>query len=385
MPVSLAFTPYDASLNGGSADEAFTESEIATQHGLAGVSELENNSLAWYNNNQGTSSQIPYQYTVAGTTLPASGTYGDSNGTNYTSMYTKIASYTSGQGNADLIRAGILSGPPPTKPSALCIQTGTYGTGNKINTPTDLQQTIVYAIWLGAQVVELPSGYDPALTVAQLQAFIPALVANAHGAGARQVNEAAAVETSTSSSLTASISIPAGDVIVATLMDRGHNQVPTFSDSAGDVYSRAAGATNSSAALDTYWTKAKAPVASLTATVAAADTLILDVQDLNGVSTLASGSSSANGNSTSPNSGTAMTTPAAALVVGFVGWNSTQTIRGQTGTGFTVSVNPERTSSVPNDFANLQSVWGAGTGTTIGYRATLSSSVQWLASVVAFN
>ena len=78
MPVSLAFTPYDASLNGGSADEAFTESEIETQHGLAGVSELENNSLAWYNSNQGTSSQIPYQYTVAGTTLPASGTYSDS-------------------------------------------------------------------------------------------------------------------------------------------------------------------------------------------------------------------------------------------------------------------------------------------------------------------
>ena len=72
-------------------------------------------------------------------------------------------------------------------------------------------------------------------------------------------------------------------------------------------------------------------------------------------------------------------------MVGSIGWNSTQTIRGQTGTGFTVSVNPERTSSVPNDFANLQSVWGAGTGTTIGYRATLSSSVQWLASVVAFN
>ena len=60
-------------------------------------------------------------------------------------------------------------------------------------------------------------------------------------------------------------------------MDRGHNQVPSFSNFAGDVYSRAAGASNSSAALDTYWTKAKAPVASVTATVAAADTLILDV------------------------------------------------------------------------------------------------------------
>lgn len=71
----------------------------------------------------------------------------------YTSMYQALAAYAGNQAYRDM---GPTNSPWPFRPP-LSFQTSTLtGMGN---TKADLIATIVYAIWLGARSIELPSGY----------------------------------------------------------------------------------------------------------------------------------------------------------------------------------------------------------------------------------
>jgi hypothetical protein len=87
-------------------------------------------------------------------------------------MYTAQALL--GQGAAANALGG--AGYPIWNPSPICYQTSTYNQMG--STATDLMNTLDYAIWLGARMVELPSGWDTALTAAQLGAYNAGLFAN---------------------------------------------------------------------------------------------------------------------------------------------------------------------------------------------------------------
>lgn len=160
-PVSFAYNPCDNIATGSSGDTVnltlplidYLHSNVASPKGV-----LENNSL------RANGVVVPGNKSWA-----TNGTYSDPHSSKYTDMYTRMAKYGTGLATTDL---GFTR---DANPSPICIQTSTYsGMGNSV---ASLQNTMEYAIWLGARMVELPSGYM-ALTAAQLDAYNARLTAN---------------------------------------------------------------------------------------------------------------------------------------------------------------------------------------------------------------
>lgn len=181
-PVSLACNPY------GNSDVAFTSSAIGyliksvASGGAGGVTPMgvvENNSLRanLANNSIPSAGSRVVAPTTArdpntGAVWCDNGTFSDGHGGQYTTTYTTMAK--TGQGAAASALGG--AGYPIANPSPLCIQTSTYG--GMGGTTVSLENTLDYAVWLGARMVELPSGFDGALTAPQLAAYVPGLLAN---------------------------------------------------------------------------------------------------------------------------------------------------------------------------------------------------------------
>lgn len=167
----VAFDPM-VTIQAGGSSEAKTEALIDYQIGaelqpnktpnsgsLFPLAEMGNDSLRA----NGVVTPVTYSWATS------TGTYSDPQGANYTLMYTKIAGYGPGKARVDL------SLPISVQPQPMYFQTSSYVAMG--NTPTSLLNTINYAIWLGARMIELPSGYT-ALTTTQLNAFISQLLAN---------------------------------------------------------------------------------------------------------------------------------------------------------------------------------------------------------------
>lgn len=162
-PVSFAFNPYDNIATGASGDINnlliptidYLQANVATPKGV-----LENNSLR-----ANAIVKMPNNKSWA----PNGSPYAD-RATAYTSMYKEMAKF-----GPSATAATDLGFTPLANPSPICIQTATYsGQGG---TPAAFQNTLEYAIWLGARMVELPSGYN-ALTAAQLDSYNARLTAN---------------------------------------------------------------------------------------------------------------------------------------------------------------------------------------------------------------
>lgn len=164
-PVGVSHNPYvEITGTGKSTHEPETESLMASL--VSGstwpYTEVENNSLRAnglvYPPNDGSNPSL----------------YSDPHNADYTSMYTKMAGY----GPSVAAHTALALGSVGSNPTPIHIQTSTYG--GMGNTPAQLQATIAYAIWLGARSIELPNdngGYTN-LTLAQLAAYYPQIVAN---------------------------------------------------------------------------------------------------------------------------------------------------------------------------------------------------------------
>lgn len=154
-PQTMAFNPYDP-INTG-VDVTITEALIDALANNGPInSVLGNNSLR----------ANPVIY--GGLDGPG---YSDPHGVNYTTMYSyMVAKYVQGRANFAL---GFQK--PGNNRRALYIQTSTLaGMGG---TAQDLINTIQYALWLGACLIELPQGYS-VLTQRQLLDFVPQLFLN---------------------------------------------------------------------------------------------------------------------------------------------------------------------------------------------------------------
>lgn len=168
-PVALSYNPYC------NTADTFTETTMAYQTssvgggGAGGVTPLGvlmNNSLR----NNGASVVAPTYAPDPNTGLPwcTHGTYNDPLGpsASYTAMYTAQALL--GQGAAAAALGG--AGYPIAHPVPIAYQTAQL---HLIGTATDLCNTLSYAIWLGARMVEMPSGFD---TIGST--FTPAMLGN---------------------------------------------------------------------------------------------------------------------------------------------------------------------------------------------------------------
>jgi hypothetical protein len=174
-PVSKAANPFVVISQANPKDEARTEGLIDYLVGNAlsptkspncglpfAQAVMENNSLR-----ANAAANCPGADTQNG------GAYSDRNA-DYTSMYTKFATYTDSQATDDLALG------EPTQPQPLCIQTSTYGTMG--GTVAELKNTVTYATWLGARMIEFPDDSGGYTNIATSDAWwtgaIAGLIAN---------------------------------------------------------------------------------------------------------------------------------------------------------------------------------------------------------------
>ena len=212
--------------------------------------------------------------------------------------------------------------------------------------------------------------------------------AHVEASGITQVQEVGATETAQSTTLAATITSTAGDLLVVTATLRG---VSTFAgtavtDSASDTYSTVLTKASGTNVTGMFYAANAAAVTSVTVHASGTATMVATVQEFAGVSTSAplDVDVGATASSTAPNSGTsATTTQAAEVVVASIGWNGTATISGPT-SGYTT--NAVHQSNVASLVDNEQSAYKVVSATgTQAYAATLSSTFVWSDILATFK
>lgn len=166
-PVSLSHNPYIEIINSGTGKASHEPETETLMTSFAGATTWPYGVIA---NNSLRANGLTYP--------PANGSnpgaYSDPHGSDYTSMYTKMAGF----GKSAAAHTALALGAVGASPSPIEIQTSTYsGMGSTV---ANLLATIDYAAWIGARAVELPGdsgGYTNA-TLAQLAAKVPELLAN---------------------------------------------------------------------------------------------------------------------------------------------------------------------------------------------------------------
>jgi RHS repeat-associated protein len=210
----------------------------------------------------------------------------------------------------------------------------------------------------------------------------------AKASGLAQVQEVGATESAQSTTLAATITSTAGDLLVVTATLRG---VSTFgstaiTDSASDTYTTVLTKSTGSNVTGMFYVANAAAVSSVTVHASATATITASVQEFSGVSTSAplDVDAGASATSTAPASGsTGTTAQAVELVVGGIGWNGGTTISAQT-SGYTV--NTAHQSTATSAYNNAQSAYEVTTATgTQAYAATISASVFWGDIVATFT
>lgn len=164
-PLSISSNPCD--YGGVSWTKSFEDYQVnpSGSQVLGTLCVLENNSLRANGTNDvsGIGVTVPGSPAHDPNTHAAwynTGTYSDGHGSSYSQMYTHLASY--GQG----VAATALGSGPAAIPVRFTIQTATLkGLGN---THDDLCNTLSYTVWLGAQRVEMPSGYATVIVPSEL-------------------------------------------------------------------------------------------------------------------------------------------------------------------------------------------------------------------------
>lgn len=240
-PVCLAYNPC---AYGG---ETFTEAAMLTLR--AAVSDplkavLGNNSLLALDNINGKQVSAPTTANDPNTGAPWAtfGTYADPK--SYTAMYTKMAQYNAlAQANTDI-------GHVPISPSTpIYIQLDTYGKmslSGTAGTPTGLKDSLSYAIWLGARMIELNGGYTN-LTPTELGNYNAGLIANDPQAASTPIIQHLTGSTSAGSTMLTvnNTATQAGNTLVLIIGARG-SSAPSISVSGGGAWSnRASQNTNS--------------------------------------------------------------------------------------------------------------------------------------------
>lgn len=178
-PLALSHNPFDTATAGGKSEAEATTESLMTSFINASTwpaAIIENNSLRFAHGSQDGGQTVYPPPQGAG---PYKDAHDGASPGNMTSMYTKMTRYAQGQAMTDLGLTA-LSG---THPVPMCIQTASMNqlslqTSNAVSA-ADLANTIEYAIWLGAMMVELPSTYETfGITLAQWAAWAAALMAN---------------------------------------------------------------------------------------------------------------------------------------------------------------------------------------------------------------
>ena len=229
----------------------------------------------------------------------------------------------------------------------------------------------------------------PTLAIASLVGLLStAQAVPVEASGITQVQEVGATESTQSTTLTATITSTAGDLLVVTASLRGVNTFAStaVTDSGGDTYSTVLTKTTGTNATGMFYVANAAAVTSVTVHASATATIVETVQEFSGVSvsTPLDVDAGATATSTSPGSGsTAATAQAVELVVAGIGWNSGPTISAQTA-GYTH--NSAHQSTPTSLLNNVQSAYLVSSSTgPQAYGATLSSSTFWGDIVATFK
>ncbi|MGH7777443.1 MAG: IPT/TIG domain-containing protein [Candidatus Dormibacterales bacterium] len=200
---------------------------------------------------------------------------------------------------------------------------------------------------------------------------------------------AASATATTALAASAGSATGAGDLLVATVKVRDTTSMASVggvSDSAGNTWTRAAGATAGTQADGEIWyASGAASVNTVTVTTTAVSALAFTVLDISGASpSPLDATASLGGSGSSASTGTTSTTSQASeIAVGEVGWNGSVSPGGQTA-GYTATTT--RQSTAKGEATGEQAAWQVLSSTgTQAYGATLSGSVAWTGVIATFK
>ena len=234
------------------------------------------------------------------------------------------------------------------------------------------------------------------LTATLFAGLVPASTAVAGAAGVAQSFGTHNATGSATLSASPGAATTAGDLLVATVRDRNTTAtapVSTVTDSAGNVWSRAAAITSGQAVEEIWYvagslslSSSQAVTVTVGGTSAATSAISFTVLDVTGTAAAPLDVSATKSGNTQPAStGTTSTTAQASeIAIGDIGWNASVTVSGQTA-GYTTTAVEQ--STVSGSAAGEQAGWQllSATGAQT-YGATLSSStVVWTGAIVTFK
>jgi phospholipase C len=210
--------------------------------------------------------------------------------------------------------------------------------------------------------------------------------------GVAQSFGAVSTAAGTTLSATAAVATTAGDLLVATIKDRGSNNLASVTgvhDSAGNAWVRAARISQGGQAEGEIWYSANAAGIAMsgqvTVTVTSASALAFTVLDVTGASaTPLDVTATGAGSSTAASTGTTATTaPGSEIAIADIGWNAKVTPSAQSA-GYTDTAIEQ--SSISGNATGEQAAWKVLTVSGAqSYGANLSSSVAWIGAIVTYR